>query len=561
MEAIGKSAILAVMAFLGFIFNVVFRHFATRYAGTSYVFGRDDQGKEFPTTLKREKQGDAEVKQPFKPMPLPVKRGKEIAPSPREEISTSSPKLNPKRKRDLEFYKLILGNQCTWSKTIQRVMENKGFQAESRLLCKINEIRYACTVKTRAILREHFSDDDDEGGLELKNMNLNSKFRSAKGLNTIMSEALSTHESVRRKFPLPIYDAIETEILLHVGDALFPDYESVISELNDVIDYIENRFPANVLHGLLYEVLWETNPEVVATLYSLPRQPEKYLKHGTLTAVPISHRRRRRRRKNNIHVSRSCFSSSDPSIMEWRIQVLRDEVAAKSNASDINSDMYEGGMHFIFIRAGMEEENSSLAQAIILEDAHVVPLEDDDELKGRLDDDYLSHNCFFIKGKSPTKKGKINEYVLAAEDEKDRNDWIHCLTKLQRKKENAVDHLEEIFMWFFKCIRIWQTDQDFERVRNLRKEMGELTLNVAEASNMGSFRHSLVAGMSKVLAYAAGNKWCENSWKKHVFCVQLMLQDYREACLFQRDVKKNENSLVCIIRKGRRHHHHSCAVM
>jgi len=396
------------------------------------------------------------------------------------DISAAKPWRSPRRQRDLAFYRELIGKQLPSSKVARTMMQKAGFGIEAQFLASLHETRCELAKKFRGLMDDHFQKDPR---LPLSRK----RYTSVDGLPSPKNFA-----TVLRHVPLPVFSAVEEEILLKTGDALFPEYAQRIKTMTEAVNAIITKVPLRRIYNLYHKALWEIDPFVGLSMHTYPPRPSQWLKKGVLSLVP-----KRFLGKN--------LKKKDMAEMICEIKIAYTEDHRKGGVSQnfekyvFTSSTYSQGMN-TQLRSTSSNLNSSgstgdIIEAMDLIDAKVSPLEGNPQ-------------GFVIKGRSITKR-KLKQRTFLAADERERDDWIVCLSKFRSKKENALEHAAIIMRAFFGILKAFNSPT-FEGLETAVDEIASLSFDGVAQTNTEAFRSTLERGIDRAFLKAsaiAGVGW------------------------------------------------------
>mmetsp|Transcript_13547 Transcript_13547/g.33187 ORF Transcript_13547/g.33187 Transcript_13547/m.33187 type:complete len:486 (-) Transcript_13547:177-1634(-) len=383
------------------------------------------------------------------------------------ERSKPSPTLSKERIEDLEFYKAMFGKRVS-SSTLVQLLTAKGFHKEASFIGSLNRMRCDFASQTRQMLRRYFSDESKLRMDKSYDGKLRSKSKDV-GLNNSISLTLQSF------FPPTIFDQVERETLFCIGDRLFPAYRENIRDMGEMVNTVLKEVPLERLRKLLYEKLWEVDPELVAAFHSHPPDAKRWLRSG------------------NLGILLKTKIKKKSSASQLRNHNFRIELMWKKS-----SDMSKFGGKYVLV---------TNSEPIELMDAHVVK-------------HAKNPDAFVVKGKSAVHPKHILELTLVADSETSRDHWVDCLQRFRKSHENASMNVALLLNFFLQFTKALQ-DLDFF---NLERISEEIAVHLLEES--GKLRPTLPICMRATFFNARGNFkecWNDDAFKSCCSWMKLMV--------------------------------------
>jgi len=418
----------------------------------------------------------------------------EDEPVAEEEIKTISSKrrydqLSLKQKKDLNFYRLMIGKQRSYSVTVQRLMKESGFEAEGQFISMANEMRDECATILSGYHQHAGMENIQPSGLERENDFLPAVLRD-----------------------------VEVDILLRMGEALFPDYDQKVRNLAKAVDLIIEKVSKERLFSIAHRVTWERAPEVARAMHDFPVDPHRWMKRGELL-----HMRKPRRK-----------SSKKNAIVPCKVELvyLRNGDADENSADEFTT----ASAAQVYVLTCSE----SRVDSIELKDAQV------EEMKG--------NKCgFIVKGKSPVRK-KALQHTFLASNERERDDWMLCLSKFRSKRENVSGHLEMGWTSFRQLLNTFQKPT-FAQLEALNEKLVGFSFDGPSETNTIEFRVCFVRCLGIALEEAAEKGWPREVYDEFAGWVLLLIDNGREVVLSDKAPAPKELARAVAIKKG------NCAIM
>jgi len=376
--------------------------------------------------------------------------------------------LTKERQEDLSFYKAIIGKKAT-SKSLEALFKKKGFSQEANFIADLGKLRYDYAIQTRQILKLYFSEDSKK---KLQNSRYDMICPRAVECAKLNGNLNST---IKKFSPKTVFDPVEQDTILMIGDSLFPNYKLEIEKFVLSMNYVIKHNTLEKLQRLLYAELWELDPELVASFHSKPVHATQYFKSG---------------------------------VLGYTMKKLKGIHSIK---------------HHIFSIERMEEKTGQLGTFILKTQAEPIVLQDAHVLKSDKEPDQ-----FIVKGKSYNNRKNVLQYTFIADGPSERDEWVHCLTRFRRCRENAQLNMAYIINFILAYVRAVE-NKDWQGVEIVAEEVAR---HVIESSG-GQMRMAVPICMRAALFKAAGSEhWNDEAFKTCCSWFQLMvstaIDDLRE---------------------------------
>eukprot|EP00465_Bigelowiella_longifila_P010953 CAMPEP_0185252966 /NCGR_PEP_ID=MMETSP1359-20130426/1898_1 /TAXON_ID=552665 /ORGANISM="Bigelowiella longifila, Strain CCMP242" /LENGTH=431 /DNA_ID=CAMNT_0027835261 /DNA_START=378 /DNA_END=1673 /DNA_ORIENTATION=+ len=410
----------------------------------------------------------------------------------KQQINHEQPKifrekveLTNERNEDLRFYKAVIGKRAT-SKFLAGLLKKKGFYREADFITSLCKLRFDFAITTRKMLRTYFSSDSK---LKLEDSRYDIICKQSIECDKLTGPMGLT---MKKLSPKTIFDPVEKETLMIVGDALFPNYREHIDKLSESVNYILSKTSLEKLRAKLYAELLELDPDLVASFHTHPAYAERYLMSGKLGYFKrdFKHSRTLKYHRFSIELKLdSKYGEEDKALAPFVLNTHTDQ--------------------------------------ILLADAHV-----------------LKHNKhpdhFIVKGKAYSNHRHVHQYTLVANNAEERDKWVESLSRFRKSRENASMNTALVINFMLSFVRALE-NRDWNGMEEVAEKLAH---HVKE--DIGSMRPAVPMCLRSSLYKAAGNEmWNDDAFKQCCSWFQLMtvaavedLKVYHEHF----DIKKEEEA-------------------
>jgi len=402
----------------------------------------------------------------------------------------SLPTFNYDRKGDLDFYKTMLRKRIG-TQVFEFIWMKNGLESEAEFLDRLEDCRADILLRVNELLQKYFHPDSKKR-LTRKEYPFLSKKCLECQKSFVKGKAIRTSA-------ITIFEEAERDTYLLIGDTIFPNYRQNIQGFVKSVNSALRNISLEKLRKSLYDELWERDPELISSYHVQPPQPKQFSMKGRLRITQS-----RKKHPNSMRTA------------DFSISLLPNKPKNP-----------HGIAKFVLMTPG---------EPIHLADAKVTR-------------DRVNAETFHIKGQSAINPKHSISLTLMADSPSSCEQWVKCLTRFHRSKENASMNVAMVINYLLQFARCFET-HNYTELEALADHCSD---SVIEKGIM-SFRVALPLSFRSVLFKAAGSEnWDDIAFKTVTGWVGLLMKGNLELKLKERSSHSVESEKFK--KRG------SCAVM
>eukprot|EP00471_Norrisiella_sphaerica_P009681 CAMPEP_0184495990 /NCGR_PEP_ID=MMETSP0113_2-20130426/32862_1 /TAXON_ID=91329 /ORGANISM="Norrisiella sphaerica, Strain BC52" /LENGTH=564 /DNA_ID=CAMNT_0026882439 /DNA_START=11 /DNA_END=1702 /DNA_ORIENTATION=- len=387
---------------------------------------------------------------------------------------------------DLDFFRTLIGNRTSFLSLIKFL--DKKMSRETQFIAEVNQIRRKFVVESLGVLRRFFQ----------KSEPLSSEIEGAPALHSLAKEYGGDDALVQSVMafmkPRTAFDAVEQNLLLKVGHVLFPKYRSRIKGFLSSVDAAFKKVSLKQLHRQFYEKLWETDPEIIATMHHHPPFMDRAHQRGKLRY--------------------STARSFSRAIVEAEFRIQMHNPSPKTQEEKKKGALQKLGRFVLYCEGDLDP--------VFLDNSEI-------------ERDENSGSAFVVSGQSATHPKKRLTYTLESPSPEEREKWIRNLSLFQSSPKNASGNIAMIVN-FIKKYADALRERDMEALGNL----SETICRHMTFGGLTSPRVTVAMSLRAVLCEAAGKEsWDDTSFRECMGWLMLLMEvrlsELEECNLARRD--------------------------